>query len=71
MAKKNEITAEVENKTENSVLEKVGLAAIKEHALDKVFVASDGTVFHSENDAKNYATNLKDKNIVEVKNKKQ
>lgn len=71
MTKKKETSATAENKTENSVLEKVGLAAIKEHALDKVFVASDGTVFHSENDAKNYATNLKDKNIVEVKNKKQ
>lgn len=69
MAKKNEITAEVENKTENSVLEKVGLAAIKEHGLAQVFVVSDGTVFRTENDAKNYATNLKDKNVVEVKNK--
>jgi hypothetical protein len=71
MTKKKETSATAENKTENSVLEKVGLAAIKEHGLAQAFVASDGTVFRTENDAKNYATNLKDKNIVEVKNKKQ
>jgi hypothetical protein len=84
MEKKNETPAEVvtaaesEKKTEKtatekknggSVLEKVGKAAIKEHGLAQVFVTSDGTVFRTENDAKNYATNLKDKNVVEVKNK--
>lgn len=84
MEKKNETPAEVvtaaeskkktektatEKKDGGSVLEKVGLAAIKEHGLTQVFVASDGTVFRTENDAKNYATNLKDKNVVEVKNK--
>lgn len=82
MAKKDENPAEVlpaaenEKKTEKpapekkeggSVLEKVGKAAIKEHGLAQAFVASDGTVFRTENDAKNYASNLKDRSILTVK----
>ncbi|MBQ9076850.1 MAG: hypothetical protein IJY31_03300 [Muribaculaceae bacterium] len=82
MAKKDETPAEVvpaaesEKKTEKtateksgrgSVLEKVGKAAIKEHGLKEAFVASDGTVFRTENDAKNYAANLKNKSILTVK----
>lgn len=67
---------ESENKTEKtatdktegvSVLEKVGKAAIKEHGLKEAFVASDGTVFRTENDAKNYASNLKKKEVLRVK----
>lgn len=56
-----------EKKEGGSVLEKVGKAAIKEHGLKEAFVASDGTVFRNENDAKNYAANLKDKSILTVK----
>lgn len=83
MAKKEEKTAEVQTAAENetkateqpatdkkdggSVLEKVGKAAIKEHGLEKAFVASDGTVFRTENDAKNYAANLKNRSILTVK----
>lgn len=82
MAKKNETPAEVvpaaenEKKTEKtatekkeggSALEKVGKAAIKEHGLAQAFVASDGTVFRTENYAKNYAANLKNRNILTVK----
>ncbi len=67
----NETKATVQPATEKkeggSVLEKVGKAAIKEHGLAEVFVASDGTVFRTENDAKNYAINLKDKSILTVK----
>lgn len=56
------------DKTEgDSVLEKVGKAAIKEHGLKEAFVASDGTVFRTENDAKNYASNLKKKEVLRVK----
>lgn len=82
MAKKDEKPAEVQTAAENetkqvekpaiekkdggSVLEKVGKAAIKEHGLTKVFVTSDGTVFRTENDAKNYATNLKNRSIFKV-----
>ena len=56
------------DKTEGvSVLEKVGKAAIKEHGLKEAFVASDGTVFRTENDAKNYASNLKKKEVLRVK----
>ena len=56
------------DKTEEvSVLEKVGKAAIKEHGLKEAFVASDGTVFRTENDAKNYALNLKKKEVLRVK----
>lgn len=81
MGKKNETPAEVvtaaesekktektatENKDGGSVLEKVGKAAIKEHGLAKVFVTSDGTVFRTENDAKNYAANLKNRSILKV-----
>lgn len=58
----------VTEKTEgDSVLEKVGKAAIKEHGLKEAFVASDGTVFRTENDAKNYASNLKKKEVLRVK----
>ena len=64
--KKTEKTA-TEKKEGGSVLEKVGKSAIKEHGLKEVFVASDGTVFRSENDAKNYAANLRDKSILTVK----
>lgn len=82
MAKKDETPAEVvtaaesEKKTEKtatekkdggSVLEKVGKAAIKEHGLAQVFVASDGIVFRNETDAKNYAANLKNRSILTVK----
>ena len=83
MAKKNETTTEVntvvesetkqaentatEKKSGGSVLEKVGKAAIKEHGLSQVFVASDGVVFRTENDAKNYAANLKNRSILTVK----
>ena len=73
MAKKDEKTAEVQTTAENekksggSVLEKVGKAAIKEHGLSQVFVASDGVVFRTENDAKNYASNLKNRSILTVK----
>ena len=56
-----------EKKESCSVLEKVGKAAIKEHGLKEVYMASDGTVFRSENDAKNYAVNLKEKSILTVK----
>lgn len=69
MKKKKETFATAANKTENSVLENVGRAAIKRHGLEKAFVTSDGVVFRTENDARAYAANLKDKNIVEVKNK--
>ena len=56
------------DKTEGvSVLEKVGKAAINEHGLKEAFVASDGTVFRTENDAKNYASNLKKKEVLRVK----
>ena len=48
------------------MLEKVGKAAIKEHGLAKAFVTSDGTVFRTENDAKNYAANLKNRSILKV-----
>lgn len=73
MAKKDEKTAEVQTTAENekkdggSVLEKVGKAAIKEHGLAEVFVTSDGTVFRTENDAKNYAANLKNRSVLKVK----
>lgn len=82
MAKKDENPAEVvpaaenekktekpatENKDGGSALEKVGKAAIKEHGLAQVFVASDGTVFRNETDAKNYAANLKNRSILTVK----
>lgn len=82
MAKKDETPAEVvpaaesEKKTEKtatekkdggSALEKVGRAAIEEHGLAEVFVASDGTVFRTKNDAKNYAGNLKERSILTVK----
>lgn len=82
MAKKDETPAEVvpaaenEKKTEKtatekkeggSALEKVGKAAIKEHGLAQAFVASDGTVFRNETDAKNYAANLKNRSILTVK----
>ena len=82
MAKKDEKPAEVqtavgnetklaekpatEKKDGGSVLEKVGKVAIKEHGLAKVFVTSDGTVFRTENDAKNYAVNLKNRSILKV-----
>lgn len=56
-----------QKKNGNSVLEKVGKAAIKEHGLTEVYVTSDGVVFRTENDAMNYATNLKDKSIITVK----
>lgn len=56
-----------EKETVNTVLEKVGKTAIKEQGLKEVFVASDGTVFRTENDAKNYAFNLKNKSILTVK----
>lgn len=56
-----------EKKEGGSVLEKVGKAAIKEHGLAQAFVASDGTVFRNETDAKNYASNLKDRSILTVK----
>lgn len=56
-----------EKKDGGSVLEKVGKAAIKEHGLKEAFVASDGTVFRTENDAKNYASNLKKKEVLRVK----
>lgn len=67
MAKKEKTleTSATENK--NNVLEKVGKTAIKEHELPQVFVTSDGTVFKTENDAKNYAVNLKDKSILNIK----
>lgn len=83
MAKKDEKTAEVQTAAENetkqteqtasekkdggSVLEKVGKVAIKEHGLAEVFVTSDGTVFRTENDAKNYAANLKNRSVLKVK----
>ena len=54
--------------TSGSVLEKVGKRAIKEHGLKEVFVTSDGTVFRNDHDAKNYAFNLKNKTILNVKN---
>lgn len=64
--KKTEKTA-TEKTERGSVLEKVGKAAIKEHGLKEAFVASDGTVFRTENDAKNYAANLKNKSVLTVK----
>lgn len=64
--KKTEKTA-TEEKKGGSVLEKVGRAAIEEHGLAEVFVAADGTVFRTENDAKNYAGNLKERSILTVK----
>lgn len=64
--KKTKETA-TEKSGRGSVLEKVGKAAIKEHGLKEAFVASDGTVFRTENDAKNYAANLKNKSILTVK----
>lgn len=64
--KKTEKTA-TEQKEGGSALEKVGKAAIKEHGLAQAFVASDGTVFRTESDAKNYAANLKNRNILTVK----
>lgn len=63
---KTEKTA-TEKKDCGSALEKVGKAAIKAHGLKEAFVASDGTVFRLESDAKNYAVNLKDRSILTVK----
>lgn len=60
-------TQEVKTDEAQKVLEKVGKAAIKEHGLAEVYVTKDGTVFRTENDAKNYALNLKNKNILIVK----
>ena len=56
-----------EKKGGTSVLEKVGLAAIKEHGFKEVYVTSDGQVFSLENNAKNHAANLKNRSILTVK----
>lgn len=68
-AEKEEKTKTTAGKNEDgsSMLEKAGQAAIKEHSLTEAFVASDGTVFRSKNDAVNYAANLKNKTILTVK----
>lgn len=64
--KKND-NAVAEKETGDNMLEKVGKAAIKEHGLKEVFVTADGVVFRAENDAKNYALNLKNRSILNVK----
>lgn len=50
------------------ILEKVGKSALKEHGLSEVYVTKDGTVFRTENDAKNYALNLKSRAVLKVTN---
>lgn len=75
MAKKDKNSVEVQptadNETKgkkvNTILEELGKVAIKEHGLPEVFVTSDGMVFRTDNDARNYATNLQDKSILKIK----
>ena len=72
MAKKEKNNADVQLTADNetkvkTILEKVGKTAIKEHGLPEVFVTSDGTVFRTDNDARNYAANLQDKSILKIK----
>ena len=64
--KKND-NAVAEKETGDNMLEKVGKAAIKEHGLKEALVTADGVVFRTENDAKNYALNLKNRSILNVK----
>ncbi len=56
-------------KPTDSVLEKVGKAAIKRHGFKEVYVTSDGQVFPSHSDASNHAVDLTNKEILKVAGK--
>lgn len=51
----------------NSVLVKVGRAAMKRHGLKEVYVTSDGQAFAQKGNANSHARNLENKEVITVK----
>ena len=51
----------------NSVLVKVGRAAMKRHGVKEVYVTSDGQVFAQKGNANAHARNLENKEVITVK----
>ncbi len=56
-------------KPTDSVLEKVGKAAIKRYGFKEVYVTSDGQVFSLHTDAASHAADLTNKEILKVAGK--
>ncbi len=66
-ATKEDKPAKVEKATDNTILVKVGRAAMKRHGLKEVYVTSDGQVFAQKGNANSHARNLENKEVITVK----
>lgn len=66
-ATKEEKTAKVKKATDNSILVKVGRAAMKRHGVKEVYVTSDGQAFAQKGNANAHARNLENKEVITVK----
>lgn len=66
-ATKEDKPAKVKKVADNSVLVKVGRAAMKRHGVKEVYVTSDGQVFAQKGNANAHARNLSNKEVITVK----
>ena len=66
-APKKEKVAEEKKAADNSILVKVGRAAMKRHGLKEVYVTSDGQAFAQKGNANSHARNLENKEVITVK----
>ncbi len=66
-ATKEEKTAKVKKAADNSILVKVGRAAMKRHGVKEVYVTSDGQAFAQKGNANAHARNLENKEVITIK----
>ena len=66
-APKKEKVAEEKKAADNSILVKVGRAAMKRHGVKEVYVTSDGQTFAQKGNANAHARNLENKEVITVK----